>query len=119
MIIAKGIGVHHAGMLPLLKEIIEILFTDGYIKVLFATETVAVGLNMPTKTAVFSDLKKFDGVEKRFITSSEYTQMSGRAGRRGKDDKGHIILFMKPTERPASVAILKSIVMTQPLDLSS
>ena len=80
----RGIGIHHGGLLPILKEVIEILFQEGLIKALFATETFAMGLNMPARTVVFSSAKKFDGKDTRYISSGEYIQMSGRAGRRGK-----------------------------------
>ena len=90
----RGIGVHHSGLLPILKELIEILFQEQLVKVLFATETFAMGLNMPAKTVVFTDLKKFDGEETRLLESGEYIQMSGRAGRRGKDDRGLVILML-------------------------
>ena len=92
-LLEKGIAYHHSGMLPVLKEIVEILFGRGLVKVLFATETFAVGINMPTKTVVFTSYRKMDdrSPTKRMLTPSEYTQMAGRAGRRGKDDKGIVI----------------------------
>ncbi|KAG9303555.1 hypothetical protein G9A89_018451 [Geosiphon pyriformis] len=96
-LLKRGIGIHHSGLLPFLKEVTEILFQEGLIKVLFATETFAMGLNMPAKTVVFSNLKKFDGQTTRYISSGEYIQMSGRAGRRGLDERG--IVFMIVTER--------------------
>jgi superfamily II RNA helicase len=90
----KGIGVHHSGLLPVLKEIIEILYEKKLIKVLFATETFAVGLNMPTKTVVFSDLSKYSTEEgHRLLHSHEFIQMAGRAGRRNIDTKGYIIFL--------------------------
>uniref|UniRef100_A0ABQ7GPW6 HUA enhancer 2 n=1 Tax=Dunaliella salina TaxID=3046 RepID=A0ABQ7GPW6_DUNSA len=88
------IGVHHSGLLPILKEVIEILFQEGLIKVLFATETFAMGLNMPARTVVFTALRKWDGIQNRLMSSGEYIQMSGRAGRRGKDDKGICIMMV-------------------------
>eukprot|EP01084_Bolivina_argentea_P123401 218685_1 len=93
-LLKKGIGVHHGGILPILKEVTEILFQEGMIKVLFATETFAMGVNMPAKCVVFTAVEKFDGQSTRFLTSSEYIQMSGRAGRRGIDDKGIVIMMM-------------------------
>ncbi|CAD6195637.1 unnamed protein product [Caenorhabditis auriculariae] len=93
-LLRRGIGVHHSGLLPLLKETIEILFGEGLLKVLFATETFSMGLNMPARTVIFTSARKFDGQDNRFITSGEYIQMSGRAGRRGKDDKGVVILMV-------------------------
>eukprot|EP00890_Picochlorum_soloecismus_P006631 jgi/Picsp_1/793/NSC_04282-R1_superkiller viralicidic activity 2-like 2 len=99
--IERGIGVHHSGMLPILKELTEILFQEGLIKVLFATETFSTGLNMPAKTVVFTHARKFDGGAFRWISSGEYTQMSGRAGRRGLDDKGTVILMIDSKLDPA------------------
>ncbi|XP_014242264.1 exosome RNA helicase MTR4 [Cimex lectularius] len=94
-LLRRGIGIHHGGLLPILKETIEVLFSEGLIKALFATETFAMGLNMPARTVVFTATKKFDGHESRSITSGEYIQMSGRAGRRGLDDKGTVIVMME------------------------
>ena len=90
-ILVKGIAHHHSGMLPVFKEMIELLFAEGYIKILFATETFAVGINMPAKTVLFTSLQKFDGHHFRYLHSYEYTQMAGRAGRRGIDTKGVVI----------------------------
>ena len=87
----KGIAIHHAGIIPILREMVELLFAKGYIKLLFATETFAVGINMPTKTVLFTDLNKFDGSGMRPLYSHEYTQMAGRAGRRGIDTIGYVI----------------------------
>lgn len=92
-LLRRGIGIHHSGLLPILKEVIEILFQEGLIKVLFATETFSIGLNMPAKTVVFTNTRKFDGREQRNLSSGEYIQMSGRAGRRGLDDRGVVILM--------------------------
>jgi antiviral helicase SKI2 len=88
----KGIGVHHAGLIPVFKEIIEMLFSKNLIKILFATETFAVGLNMPTKTVIFTDIFKFDNKGKRRLHTHEFIQMSGRAGRRGIDKIGYVII---------------------------
>jgi superfamily II RNA helicase len=90
-LLEKGIGIHHAGIMPVLREMVELLFSKGYIKLLFATETFAVGINMPTKTVLFTDVNKFDGSGMRMLMSHEYTQMAGRAGRRGIDTVGHVI----------------------------
>lgn len=99
-LLEKGIGIHHSGVIPILREITEILFSKGYIKLLLATETFSVGLNMPIKTTVFTSLSKFDGTENRYFHSHEYMQCSGRAGRRGIDTVGNVIhlnnLFPKP-----------------------
>ncbi len=92
-LLKRGIGVHHGGLLPILKEVIEILFQEGLIKVLFATETFSMGLNMPAKTVVFATVRKFDGKAFRTVSGGEYIQMSGRAGRRGLDDRGTVILI--------------------------
>ena len=100
-LLEKGIGIHHSGLLPVFREMIEILFDKGYVQFLFATETFAVGLNMPTKTVLFTSLKKFDGHGHRYLLPHEYTQQAGRAGRRGYDTVGHVIhltnLFDMPT----------------------
>ena len=96
-----GVCIHHSGILPIQKELIEILFCKGLIKILFATETFAVGVNMPTKTVVFTELSKFDGYTEggRMLRYDEFMQMSGRAGRRGKDVEGFVIyLPMKKIE---------------------
>lgn len=90
-LLEKGIAVHHSGILPILREMIELLFSKGYIKLLFATETFAVGINMPTKTVLFTSLRKYDGVQERILYPHEYTQMAGRAGRRGLDTVGYVI----------------------------
>ncbi|XP_004930077.1 exosome RNA helicase MTR4 [Bombyx mori] len=102
-LLRRGIGIHHGGLLPILKETIEILFGLGLIKALFATETFAMGLNMPARTVVFTNCQKFDGKEVRFISSGEYIQMSGRAGRRGLDDKGIVILMIDEKVTPTVV----------------
>lgn len=91
--LAKGVGVHHSGMLPILKEIVEILFTRGLLKVMFATETLAIGINTPTRTVCFPDVVKHDGVRSRSLVVEEFKQMAGRAGRRGLDTVGHVIYF--------------------------
>ena len=90
-LLEKGIAIHHSKMLPILREIVEILFAKGYIKVLFATESVAIGLNLPVKTTIFTDINKFDGENLRILQAHEYTQAAGRAGRLGLDTVGHVI----------------------------
>jgi len=90
-LLEKGIAIHHAGVMPILREMVELLYSKGYIKLLFATETFSIGLNMPTKTVIFTDINKYDGHVSRFFHSHEYTQMAGRAGRRGIDTVGHVI----------------------------
>jgi superfamily II RNA helicase len=104
-LLEKGIAFHHSGLLPILKEIVEILFSKGFIKLLFATETFAVGINMPTKTVVFTSYTKHDDSGLRMLRSDEYIQMAGRAGRRGKDDKG-IVMYL-PDREPASLEEVK------------
>lgn len=90
-LLKKGIAVHHSGVIPVIREMIELLFSKGYVKLLFATETFSVGINMPTKTVIFTSLYKFDGEGERLLYPHEYTQMAGRAGRRGLDKVGHVI----------------------------
>jgi len=98
-LLCRGIAFHHSGLLPLLKEIVEILFSKGFVKLLFCTETFAVGLNMPTKTVVFAGFKKYDEERgaMRVLRTDEYFQMAGRAGRRGKDTKG-VVLYVPDRE---------------------
>ena len=93
-LLKRGIGVHHGGMLPILKECVELLFQEGLIKVLFSTETFSMGINMPAKTVVFTSLRKFDGEFQRYLGGGEYTQMAGRAGRRGIDKEGNVIVMI-------------------------
>ena len=93
-ILKSGIGLHHAGLLPILKEIIEILYSKGLIKVLFATTSFSIGLNMPTRTVIFTDLYKFNEDKKEILSSSEYLQMCGRAGRRGIDSIGNVFIIL-------------------------
>ena len=107
-LLMKGIAYHHSGLMPLLKEIVEILFGRGLIKVMFCTETFAVGINMPTKTAVFLDYHKYDdqcnGL--RCLFTDEYLQMAGRAGRRGIDTIGTVVYL--PQRKPAFPEEVKS-----------
>lgn len=106
-LLLKGIAFHHSGLLPVLREIVEILFGKGLIKLLFATETFAVGINMPTKTVIFTDLQKFsDDINGlRHLRTDEYIQMAGRAGRRGKDVEGHV--FYLPSREPISMGEMR------------
>ncbi|KDE07762.1 hypothetical protein MVLG_02032 [Microbotryum lychnidis-dioicae p1A1 Lamole] len=101
-LLKRGIGIHHGGLLPILKEVIEILFQEGLIKVLFATETFSIGLNMPAKTVVFTSVRKYDGRDFRNLSGGEYIQMSGRAGRRGLDDRGIVIMMTDEKLEPAA-----------------
>jgi len=90
-LLEKGVAIHHSGIMPIFREMIELLFAKGYVKLLFATETFAVGINMPTKTVLFTGFEKFNGSSMRMLYPHEYTQMAGRAGRRGLDTIGHVI----------------------------
>jgi superfamily II RNA helicase len=101
-LLRRGVGVHHSGLLPVLKEAVELLFGEGLLKVLFATETFSTGLNMPAKTVVFARARKFDGTGFRWLRSGEYIQMAGRAGRRGKDDRGVVVMLLDEKMEPAA-----------------
>lgn len=92
-LVMKGIGIHHSGLIPILKEIIEILYGKKLIKVLIATETFAMGVNMPTRTTIFTQLTKYDGTGRRLLNTEEYIQMAGRAGRRGIDSYGTVVIL--------------------------
>eukprot|EP00871_Galdieria_phlegrea_P002113 jgi/Galph1/2902/GphlegSOOS_G1549.1 len=116
-LLKRGIGIHHAGILPLMKEAIEILFQKGLVRILFATETFAMGVNMPAKTVVFSSIRKHDGKKFRFIQPGEYIQMAGRAGRRGIDSVGTVLLFLKD-ELP-ELYVLRKIMTGEPIKLLS
>lgn len=100
----KGVAYHHAGMIPVFKEMVEILFSMKKVKLLVATETFAVGLNMPTKTVIFSSLYKFNGNGMRLLEGHEYTQMAGRAGRRNLDTRGYVIHMNNLFEMPDSLS---------------
>lgn len=102
-LLEKGIAIHHAGIIPVLREMVELLFEKGFIRLLLATETFAVGLNMPTKTVIFAGLTKFNGSTMRLLYPHEYTQMAGRAGRRGIDTIGHVFHCVNLFELPTSV----------------
>src|SRR3989338_11154139 len=93
-VVTKGIAYHHAGLLPILKDIVEELFAKNLIKVLYCTETFAVGVNYPAKTVCFNTLEKFDGITFRYLNSKEYFQLAGRAGRRGIDKVGYAIAIV-------------------------
>uniref|UniRef100_W8B7G6 Helicase SKI2W n=1 Tax=Ceratitis capitata TaxID=7213 RepID=W8B7G6_CERCA len=113
----RGIGVHHSGILPILKEIVEMLFQSGLVKLLFATETFAMGVNMPARTVIFDSHRKYDGMEVRNLKPGEYIQMAGRAGRRGHDENGTVILLCKAQVPPAMD--LRSMILGQPEKLQS
>jgi ATP-dependent RNA helicase HelY len=106
--IARGFAAHHAGMLPTFREIVEELFTEGRIKAVFATETLALGINMPARTVVLEKLVKFNGESHVDISPAEYTQLTGRAGRRGIDIEGHAVVLWNRGLDPAAVAGLAS-----------
>lgn len=116
-ILARGIAVHHSGLLPLMKEAVEILFSRGLVKILFATETFAMGVNMPARTVVFSSLRKHDGNGFRYLHAGEYTQMAGRAGRRGKDLTGTVIILCP--DGVLTDATLRQVILGQPTKLTS
>ncbi|XP_071485976.1 superkiller complex protein 2-like [Diadema antillarum] len=94
-LLKRGLAVHHSGILPILKEVVEMLFQRGLVKLLFATETFAMGVNMPARTVLFDSIKKHDGTSLRHLLPGEYIQMAGRAGRRGLDSTGMVILLCK------------------------
>ena len=103
-----GVAAHHAGMVPPFKEVVEACFVEGLVKVVFATETLAVGINMPAKTVVIEKLTKFTGDHHAFLTPGEYTQLTGRAGRRGMDDLGYAVVLWSPFVPFDQVAALAS-----------
>jgi ATP-dependent RNA helicase HelY len=92
----KGIGFHHAGLLPILKQLVEVLFGRGLMEVVFATDTLALGINMPARTVVIGRMSKWDGRRRRPLIPNEFQQMSGRAGRRGMDALGHVVVPYSP-----------------------
>ncbi|MFV0320520.1 MAG: DEAD/DEAH box helicase [Microbacterium sp.] len=104
----RGVAAHHAGMLPVFKEVVEELFQRKLVKAVFATETLALGINMPARTVVLEKLEKFNGEARVAITSGEYTQLTGRAGRRGIDVEGHAVVQWTEGMDPQSVAALAS-----------
>ncbi|MEZ4497241.1 MAG: DNA helicase, partial [Thermomicrobiales bacterium] len=92
----KGIGFHHAGLLPVLKQLVEVLFSRGLMQVVFATDTLALGVNMPARSVVIGRMTKWDGRRRRILISNEFQQMAGRAGRRGMDAFGHVVVPYSP-----------------------
>lgn len=118
-LLEKGVGIHHSGMIPVLREIVEFMISKKYIRILFATESFAIGLDCPIKTAIFISLKKHDGGEHpRYLLSHEYTQMAGRAGRRGIDTVGHVIHCGNLFEQP-DIITYKEILCGKPQKLVS
>ena len=106
--LTRGVAAHHAGMLPAFKQVVEELFVRGLCKVVFATETLALGINMPARTVVIEKLSKWNGETHADITPGEYTQLTGRAGRRGLDVEGHGVVLWQPGMNPREVAGLAS-----------
>ncbi|TRW78981.1 RNA helicase [Mycolicibacterium sp. 018/SC-01/001] len=104
----RGLAAHHAGMLPTFRHTVEELFTAGLVKAVFATETLALGINMPARTVVLERLVKFNGEQHLPLTAGEFTQLTGRAGRRGIDVEGHAVVLWNPDMDPAEVAGLAS-----------
>jgi len=104
----RGLAAHHAGMLPIFRHTVEELFTAGLVKAVFATETLALGINMPARTVLLEKLVKFNGEQHMPLTPGEYTQLTGRAGRRGIDVEGHAVVLWHPDVDPAAVAGLAS-----------
>ncbi|EGE78656.1 hypothetical protein RJZ56_000746 [Blastomyces dermatitidis] len=118
-LLSRGIGVHHGGLLPIIKEIVEILFAKTLVKVLFATETFAMGLNLPTRTVVFSGFRKHDGRSFRDLLPGEYTQMAGRAGRRGLDTVGSVIIVASGKDEAPPAGTLRRMILGDPTKLRS
>jgi ATP-dependent RNA helicase HelY len=113
----RGIAAHHAGMLPAFKEVVEELFAAGLVRAVFATETLALGVNMPARTVVIERLDKWNGEAHAALTPGEYTQLTGRAGRRGIDVEGHAVVLWQPGIDPGAVAGLAG-TRTYPLNSS-
>jgi antiviral helicase SKI2 len=118
-LLGRGVAVHHGGLLPIVKEIVEILFAKTLVKVLFATETFAMGLNLPTRTVVFSGYRKHDGREFRNLLAGEYTQMAGRAGRRGLDTIGSVIIVTSGKAEAPPAGELRQMILGDPTKLRS
>ena len=118
-LLKRGIAVHHGGMLPIMKEVVEILFAQSLVKVLFATETFAMGLNLPTRTVVFSGYRKHDGRSFRDLLPGEYTQMAGRAGRRGLDLVGYVIIVVPGADAAPPLGDLRRMILGDPTKLRS
>ena len=113
--LAAGISAHHAGMLPVFKETVEELFEAGLVRIVFATETLSLGINMPARSVVIEDLWKFQGERHELLTPGEYTQLTGRAGRRGIDELGHAVVVVQRNvafERVASLASTRTYELT-------
>lgn len=118
-LLSRGIAVHHGGLLPIVKECVEILFAKTLVKILFATETFAMGLNLPTRTVVFSGFRKHDGRAFRDLLPGEYTQMAGRAGRRGLDSVGSVIIVSPGADEAPPATRLRQMMLGEPTKLRS
>ena len=116
-LLQRGIGVHHSGILPILKEVVECCFAKGWVKLLFATETFAMGVNMPARTVVFDNIRKHDGKQFRTLLPAEYIQMAGRAGRRGLDTTGNVVILCK--NEVHEISELHSMMQGRPTRLES
>jgi superfamily II RNA helicase len=117
-LLRKGIGIHHAGLMSVLREMTEILFSKGYIKILFCTETMSVGINLPVRCCLFTDIYKHDGKNLRVLQSHEYFQCSGRAGRLGLDSVGHVI-HLNNLFRDTTATAYKTMMNGKPQTLTS
>ncbi len=115
----RGLAAHHAGMLPIFRHTVEELFAAGLVKAVFATETLALGINMPARTVVLERLVKFNGEQHLPLTPGEYTQLTGRAGRRGIDVEGHAVVTWNPAERSAEPAEVAGLASTRTFPLKS
>lgn len=115
----RGLAAHHAGMLPIFRHTVEELFTAGLIKAVFATETLALGINMPARTVVLEKLVKFNGEQHLPLTPGEYTQLTGRAGRRGIDVEGHAVVIWHPQEDTAEPTEIAGLASTRTFPLKS
>ncbi len=115
----RGLAAHHAGMLPVFRHTVEELFTAGLVKAVFATETLALGINMPARTVVLERLVKFNGEQHMPLTPGEYTQLTGRAGRRGIDVEGHAVVLWTPRESTADPAEIAGLASTRTFPLRS
>lgn len=117
-LLRKGIGIHHAGMMPILREMTEIMFSKGFVKLLFCTETMSVGINLPVKTTIFTDINKFNGTQLRILHGHEYTQSAGRAGRLGLDSVGNVI-HLNNLFRNVNIINYKNMMRGDPQKLAS
>jgi superfamily II RNA helicase len=113
----RGIGYHHAGMLPIHKELVERMFTSGLLRLLFTTETFALGINMPARCVIFHSLRKFDGVTFDYMSTRDYMQMAGRAGRQGLDKEGLVFALLSPKD--IAEAPIKRLILGRPEPVES